>query len=41
MSQIALRVQLTLFFMEKAMVLEEVSIDDGSQKMFDHVNHKD
>jgi hypothetical protein len=28
-------------FHGKSDVLEDVSIDDGSQKMFDHVNHKD
>lgn len=33
-----LGVQLAKFFIENAMVLEEMCLDDGSQKMCEHVN---
>ncbi|TVU00784.1 hypothetical protein EJB05_53775, partial [Eragrostis curvula] len=33
-------VQLAKFFMEKAMVLEELYIDDGNHKMCEHMNRK-
>ena len=33
-----LGVQLAKFFIENAMVIEEICLDDGSQKMCEHVN---
>uniref|UniRef100_K3ZM15 FBD domain-containing protein n=1 Tax=Setaria italica TaxID=4555 RepID=K3ZM15_SETIT len=32
-------VQLAKFFAENAVVLEEISIDDGNHKMREHMNH--
>ncbi|OEL27716.1 hypothetical protein BAE44_0011265 [Dichanthelium oligosanthes] len=33
-------IQLVKFFIERAMVLEEMYIDDGSKKLWDHMNRK-
>ncbi|KAL6908061.1 hypothetical protein ACP4OV_002231 [Aristida adscensionis] len=35
-----LGVQLAKFFAENAMILEEMYIDDGNHKMWEHMNHK-